>query len=102
MNITSKYKWGDKVRVVSGVNDPDLNIKIEGWSGEINEVESPVQNGSWMYNIVLDKKTILIAGEHYILLCAEHNLDYATIYLEESELELIKGNFKRKKGVLIA
>ena len=102
MNKASKYKCGDKVRVIQGVNDPDLNINIEGWSGEINEIELPVDNGPWLYNIFLDKETLLMAGENYISICEEQNLDYEMIFLEENELELIDSNLNKKLGVFIA
>ena len=36
---TSKYKYGDKVLVAVGVNDPDFSIDIGGWSGEIDEID---------------------------------------------------------------
>ena len=102
MNKTSQYKCGDKVRVVQGVNDPDLNINIGGWSGEINEIEPPVDNGPWLYNILLDRETLLMASEIYISIFEEQNLDYEMIYLEENELELIESNLNKKSGVFIA
>ncbi len=102
MNKISLCKCGDKVRVVQGVNDPDLNINIEGWSGEIDEIEPPVDNGPWLYNILLDEETLLMAGETYILICEAQNLDYEMIYLEENELELIDSKLNKKSGVFIA
>ena len=82
--------------------DTNLNIHIEGWSREINEIEPPVDNGPCLYSILLDKKTLLMAGENYISICEELNIDYEMIYLAENELELIKSNLNKKLGVFIA
>lgn len=86
---TSNYKYGDKVRVVSGVNDPDFKTNLEGWSGEIDEIEF-FDNESWLCHIIWDKDTLQQAGESYISKCEEENLDYESMYLLENELELIE------------
>ncbi len=100
-NKTSKYKYGDKVRVISGVNDPDFGTSIEGWSGEIDELD-PLENGSWIYRITLDKETLSMLGDDYISKCEDENLDYEHIYLEEKELEPLESNDHKKTGVFIA
>lgn len=100
-NKTSKYKYGVKVRVAAGVNDPDFRINIGGWSGVIDEIE-PLDNGSWMYRIVWDKDTLLMAGNNYISKCKAENLDYKCIYLEENELEFLESNDHKQTGVFIA
>ncbi len=101
-NKTSKYKCGDKISITTGVIDPDFAINIEGWSGEIDEIEL-LDNGSWMYRIVWDKATLVIAGDEYISKCEEKNLDYENIYLLENELEPIENNDRHiKSGVFVA
>ncbi len=96
-NKTSKYKYGDKVRVVTGVIDPDFKTNIEGWSGEIDEIEL-LDNDSWMYQVVWDDDTLLIAGDDFVSKCEEKNLDYEYIKLLENELELIKNNAGNANG----
>ena len=98
---TSKYKYGDKVRVVRGVIDPDFRINIGSWSGVIDEIEL-LDNGSWMYCIVWDKDTLLKAGNKYISKCEKANLDYENIFLAENELELVESNDHKQTGVFIA
>jgi hypothetical protein len=98
---TSKYKYGDKVLVAVGVNDPDFSIDIGGWSGEIDEIDL-LDNGSWIYRIVWDKRTLSIAGDNYISKCENENLDYECIYLEENELELMKSNDCKQGGMFVA
>jgi len=101
-NKISKYKYGDKVCIATGVIDPDFSINIEGWSGEIDKIEL-LENGSWMYRIVWDEITLEIAGGEYISKCEEENLDFENIYLLEKELEHIKNNNGHNKlGVFVA
>ena len=38
-NKTSKYKYGDQVRVREGINDPDFKVSIGEWSGVVDEIE---------------------------------------------------------------
>ena len=100
-NKISKYKYGDKVRIAEGINDPDFRVNIGGWSGVIDEIEL-LDNGSWMYCIVWDKDTLLKAENKYISKCEKANLDYERIYLEENELELVESNDHKQMGVFIA
>jgi len=87
-NKISKFKNGDIVRVLKGVKDPDFQISIEGWSGEIEDVNL-IGNDSWLYTIVWDQDTLSVAGEDYETKCDNKNLDFERIYLEENELELV-------------
>ena len=98
-NKVSKFKEGDIVRVLSGVKDPDFQIDIGGWSGEVEEVNLS-ENGSWLYTIVWDQDTISVAGDGYENKCERNNLDFERICLEENELEIQKTSDAR--GFLLA
>jgi hypothetical protein len=87
-NKISKFKNGDIVRVLKGVKDPDFQINIGGWSGEIEDVDL-IENESWLYTIAWDQDTLSVAGEDYVTKCENKNLDFERIYLEENELELV-------------
>ncbi|MEE9411836.1 MAG: hypothetical protein V3V22_02165 [Methylococcales bacterium] len=101
-NKTSKYKYGDKVRVAAGVTDPDFKTNIESWSGEIDDIEI-IDDQSWMYHIIWDKGTLQFAGGDYISKCEKENLDYESMYLLENELELIENNGDHNiNGVFVA
>ena len=100
-NKINKFKCGDKVRVLSGVKEPDLGDNIEGWSGEINEVDF-LESGSWIYHITLDKHTLSILTDNYILRCEDSNFRYEYLCLEQRELELLSNKGHYKTGVLIA
>ena len=100
-NKISEFKSGDKVRVSSGVKDPDFGIKIEGWSGKIEEVVS-LKNGLCAYHIVLDKDTLSILSDDYISRCENENFRYDYLFLKEKELELLDYNGGKKAGVFIA
>lgn len=100
-NKINKFECADKVRVISGVKDPDFGDNIEGWSGQIHEVVL-LDNGSWMYHIALDKKTLSLLGDGYISKCENANFKFNFIYLDETELELLNINDNIKTGVLIA
>jgi len=100
-NKINEFKRGDKVRVASGVKDPDFGNNIEGWSGRIDEVDL-LDNGSWIYHIALDKDTLSFFGEDYISKCENANLRYDYLCLDEKELELLNKNDHNKTGVLIA
>ncbi len=90
MKNTSKFKQEDILRVLPGVKDPDFNkINIGGWSGKVEEIDL-AENGSWLYTIRWDQKTLSLAGVDYEDQCERNNLDYEVIYLEERELELVE------------
>ena len=101
-NKTSKFKCGDKIRVTEGITDPDFMTSIEGWSGEIDEIEI-LDNGSWMCRVIWDKETLQKVGDDYISRCEDENLDYEHIYLLENDLELIENNdYDNKPEIFIA
>jgi hypothetical protein len=100
-NKTSKFKQGDIVRVLNGVKDPDFQINICGWSGTVEKVDL-IENGTWLYAIVWDQDTLLVAGNDYENNCERNNLDFEIIYLEENDLELVATSKNGNNGVFLA
>ena len=100
-NKIGKFRCGDKVRVSSGVMEPDLGDNIEGWSGEINEVDF-LEGDSWIYHITLDKDTLSILSDDYITRCESNNFRYEYLCLKENELDLLNNRGNYETGELIA
>lgn len=98
---TSKFKQNDIVRVLPDVKDPDFKTNINGWVGKIEDIEVS-ENGSWLYRIKWNDKTIKKAGDDYIDKCEDENLDFEVMYLEEKELELINDPEAVKNGHFFA
>jgi len=83
----SKFHIGQNIRVVAGVKDPDYGFLIEGWSGDIEDIEL-TDDGSWLYHIQWDKKTLKLMGRVLRKQCEGDNLDFARMVLAENELEI--------------
>jgi len=96
MNPTKKrpdtpgFRVGDKVRVKSGVMDPDFeDIPLGGWAGTIKKV---VTSGDPItVEIEWDKRTF--AGMHpvYRKRCERDGLEMETMYLGDEDIELDDG-----------
>ena len=56
-SVTPRFPVGDKVRVVSGVRDPDFpDIPLGGWAGTVKEVG--IGKGEVTYLIAWNRATI--------------------------------------------
>ena len=82
---TPRFQVGDKVRVKSGVIDPDFpDIPLGGWSGTITEVDAkpPVT-----FLIKWDKRTL--GGMHsvYRKRCERDGLEMESMWLGEEDIE---------------
>jgi hypothetical protein len=83
---TLRFRVGDKVRVKSGVMDPDFeDIPLGGWAGTIKKIET--SGDPITVEIVWDKRTL--AGMHpvYRLRCERDDLEMETMYLDEEDIE---------------
>ena len=85
----SKFKYGDKVKVIPGTKDPDYGTDIAGWVGKIEEIEYG-DDKSLLYCVLWERETIKKMGRKLIKRCERDNLDYKKIYLDEEELELVE------------
>lgn len=84
----SKFHIGQKVRVVSGVKDPDYGFPIGGWSGCIEDIELSIDGiNSCTYNIHWDAKTVRSMDEELYEKCEEDGFDATRMFLAEYELE---------------
>ena len=78
-----KLKVGDVVVVKSGVTDPDMDYKIEGWQGRISEID-PENN---LICIVWDRLTLSQMSGKIIDRCEEEGMDWTSIYLRPEDVE---------------
>ncbi len=77
-----QLKVGDVVVVKSGVLDPDLNIDIGGWTGQVEEVH----DGGTVFNR-WDSITLQEMGLDLIIRCENENLDWELMTLDATEVE---------------
>lgn len=77
-------KLGDSVVVRPNVEDPDLNIKIDGWQGRVSEVR-PTDD---LICISWDSLTLKQIPGETIDQCEEEGLDWAQMYLLPTDVEL--------------
>jgi len=85
-----RFKLGEKVRIKSGVSDPDFpDVPLGGWSGTITEIIE--RKGQVNCVFELDKRTL--AGIHpiYTQRCEIDGLDYKFMGLGQEEIELDNG-----------
>ena len=91
-----EFEPGDKVIVKEGVGDPDFGTIIEGWTGEITEVESDTESPI-NYRIEWDYLTIKEMSEQHIDICDKENLDHTCMYLSGDDIELQPVNVDTEK-----
>jgi len=80
----SKFHIGQNVRVVAGVKDSDYDFLIEGWSGDVEDIELLDD----VYHIQWDKKTLKLMERVLRKQCEDDNLDFTRMALAENELEI--------------
>lgn len=81
----ARFSVGDKVRVRSGVTDPDFpDIPLGGWAGKIIEVE---EGDPPLYLIRWSQDTLKNMHPAYRKRCERDGLDHEEMRLGEDELE---------------
>jgi hypothetical protein len=84
------FKVGDKVRVKSGVRDPDFSdMPLGGWSGTITKIIE--HEGQINCVFELDKRTLASIHPIYKQRCEVDGLDYETMGLGQEDIELDDG-----------
>jgi hypothetical protein len=90
-SATSRFKVGDKVRVKSGVSDPDFpDMPLGGWTGTVTE--NIDHKGKINCVFKLDDRTLANLHPVYRKRCERDGLDFETMGLGEEELELDDGS----------
>lgn len=85
----ARFTVGDKVRVRSGVTDPDFpDIPLGGWAGKITEVED---GDPPLYLIHWSHETLKHMHPVYRKRCERDGLDHEEMRLGEDELEADAG-----------
>lgn len=87
---TPRFEPGAKVRVKSGVRDPDFpDIPLGGWAGTVKEVE-PAKAGT-TYLVAWDRATL--GGMHpvYKKRCERDGLELESMWLGDEDLEADDG-----------
>jgi hypothetical protein len=85
-----RFEPGAKVRVKSGVSDPDFpDVPLGGWAGTIKEVYDGV--GEVTYLIEWNQNTLGNIHPIYRKRCERDGLDLKTMGLGEEELEIDDG-----------
>jgi hypothetical protein len=86
-----RFKVGDKVRVKSGVSDPDFpDMPLGGWTGTVTEIIE--HKGGINCVFELDDRTLASLHPVYRKRCERDGLDFETMGLGEEELELDDGS----------
>jgi hypothetical protein len=81
-----RFQPGDKVRVKSGVTDPDFeDLPLDGWTGTIRKVHPA--DGDTRYEIALDRRTVSNIHPIYFKRCERDGLDPNTMGLGEESIE---------------
>src|SRR5271157_1337690 len=79
---TPRFQVGDKVRVKSGVIDPDfLDIPLGGWTGTVTEIIKDHGQINCVFN--LDNRTLRSIHPIYRRRCERVGLDFETMSLGE-------------------
>jgi hypothetical protein len=85
-----RFKVGDKVRVKSGVSDPDSpDMPLGGWTGTITEIV--VHKGQINCVLKLDDRTLATLHPIYRQRCERDGLDFETMGLGQDEIEIDDG-----------
>ena len=75
-----RFKVGDKVRVKSGVSDPDFpDMPLGGWSGTVTEIIE--HEGEINCVFTLDDRTLKTLHPIYRKRCERDGLDFETMGL---------------------
>ena len=83
---TPRFQVGDKVRVKSGVIDPDFpDIPLGGWTGTVTEIIE--HEGQINCVFKLDDRTPESIHPIYRKRCEQDGLDFETMGLGETDLE---------------
>jgi len=90
------FDVGDKIVVKEGTEDPDFGTIIEGWAGEITEVDKDSES-QITYRIEWDRKTITRMSKKHIDTCDKENLDHTCMYLFGNEIVLQTVNHDANK-----
>ena len=98
---TNKFAINEIVRVKPDVRDPDFGTSIGAWRGKVEDITRR-SDGSWLYGICWDNKTLGMADEKYISKCEKANLDYEKMYLDENSLELVTTTESKHDSVFLA
>src|SRR3954468_21140762 len=90
VSTTPRFKVGDKVRVRSGVSDPDFpDMPLGGWSGTVTEIIE--HEGEIICVFTLDDRTLKALHPIYRKRCERDGLDFETMGLGEEDLEIDDG-----------
>src|SRR5436190_6663684 len=85
-----RFKVGDKVRVRSGVSDPDFpDMPLGGWTGTVTEIIE--HKGQINCVFKLDDRTMKSLHPIYRKRCERDGLDFETMGLGEEDLEIDDG-----------
>ncbi len=85
-----RFQVGNKVRVKSGVSDPDFpDMPLGGWSGTVTEIIE--HEGQINCVFKLDNRTLTSIHPIYRRRCERDGLDFETMGLGEEDLELDDG-----------
>ena len=83
---TPRFQVGDKVRVKSGMIDPDFpDIPLGGWSGTVTEVEQA--DDQITYEIKWNKRTLNGMHPVYLKRCERDGFEMETMWLGEEDIE---------------
>ena len=83
---TPRFQVGDKVRVKSGVIDPDFpDIPLGGWTGTVTEVEQA--DDQITYEIKWNKRTLNGMHPVYRKRCERDGLEMESMWLGEEDIE---------------
>src|SRR3954447_1961774 len=82
----ARFPIGDRVRVKSGVRDPDFpDIPLGGWAGTVTEVEHA--EGEVTYLIAWDRATLRGTHPVYKKRCERDGLELESMWLGDEDLE---------------
>jgi hypothetical protein len=88
---TAQFQIGTKVRVKSGVSDPDFpDIPLGGWAGMVTKVEHA--KGEVTYLITWDQRTLRGMHPIYRKRCERDGLELESMWLGDDDLELDDGS----------
>jgi hypothetical protein len=89
-SATPRFKVGDKVRVKSGVSDPDFpDMPLGGWTGTVTEIIE--HEGQINCVFKLDNRTLASIHPIYRKRCERDGLDFERMGLGEEDLEIDDG-----------
>ncbi|HEY3379891.1 MAG TPA: hypothetical protein VGL77_20650, partial [Armatimonadota bacterium] len=93
------YRVHDVVIVHPGVRDPDIDIDIAGWQGEVVEVSSD-EDGQ-MVTIAWDDATRQRMEPWVSEYCAQEGIECDLMTLYASEVSLITSGYTTKEGITL-